>query len=371
MITRRSLLLAPAAVLAACGRRKGAGFNGYAFVANEEGKAVAAVDLLAFAVARHIRLDAGPTAIVADRIRPAVYALTPDTGSVHEIGTGTLAVRRSVGVARSAIAMQMSADGHFLWLLASQPRQLVQISLETFRAESRIALPAEAIDFDLSRNGELAAVSFGTTGAAGMVDLKRGTCSWIGVGNNLSLVRFRSDGRQLLVGNAGDRALSILDVPTGHVVVNLPLMVRPDFFCFGANQGQLFITGEGMDAVVIVYPYLTEVAETILAGKSPAAMTEAAGEDTDFLLVSNPQSNEVTIIDIDTHRVVAVVAVGQEPGYIAVTPDRQYALVLNRVSGDMAVIRIGAIAAGRSKSAPLFTMIPVGSKPVGAVVRGV
>jgi hypothetical protein len=37
----------------------------------------------------------------------------------------------------------------------------------------------------------------------------------------------------------------------------------------------------------------------------------------------------------------------------------------------MAVIRIAAIAAKRTKSAPLFTMIPVGSKPVCAVVRGV
>jgi YVTN family beta-propeller protein len=370
LITRRSLLLAPA-VLAACGRRKGAGFNGYAFVANEEGKAVAAVDLIAFAVARHIRLDASPTAIAADPFRPAVYALTPETGSVHEIGAGTLAVRRSLQAARTAVAMRTSADGRSLWLIASQPRQLLRISLESFRIESRIALPAEPIDFDLSQNGELAAVSFGAGGAVGMVELKRGTCSWIGLGKKLSLVRFRSDGRQVLVGNSEERALSILDVPGGRVVVNLPLSVRPDFFCFGASQGQLFITGEGMDAVVIVYPYLTEVAETILAGKSPGAMAEAAGEEADFLLVSNPRSNEVSIIDIDTHRVVAVVAVGQEPGYIAVTPDRQYALVLNRVSGDMAVIRIAAIAARLNKSAPLFTIIPVGSKPVGAVVRGV
>ena len=56
MITRRTFLLTPA-VLAACGRRRGSGFDGYAFVAAQEGRAVAAVDLIAFAVARHIRLD--------------------------------------------------------------------------------------------------------------------------------------------------------------------------------------------------------------------------------------------------------------------------------------------------------------------------
>ncbi|HOL72156.1 MAG TPA: hypothetical protein PLA43_01390 [Bryobacteraceae bacterium] len=370
MITRRTFLLTPA-VLAACGRRRGSGFDGYAFVAAQEGRAVAAVDLIAFAVARHIRLDAGPTAIVADPLRPSVYALTAETGAVHEIGADTLALRRSLRAARTAVSMRISPDGHFLWLLANQPRQLLRLSTENLRVESRIALPAEPVDFDLSPNGELAAVSFGAAGAVGIVNLSRGTCSWTGLGKNLSLVRFRSDGRQLLAGNTEDRALTILDVPAGRVIVNLPLVVRPDHFCFGASQGQLFITGEGMDSVVIVYPYLTEVAETILAGKSPGAMAEAVGENFDFLLVANAQSNEVTIIDIETHRVVAVVAVGQEPGAITITPDGQYALVLNRVSGDMAVIRLGAITATRSRSAPLFTMIPVGSKPVGAVVRGV
>lgn len=62
---------------------------------------------------------------------------------------------------------------------------------------------------------------------------------------------------------------------------------------------------------------------------------------------------------------------GGEPGFIAITPDEQYALVLNRRSGDMAVIRIAAIRATRTKSAWLFTMIPVGSRPVSAVVLGI
>jgi DNA-binding beta-propeller fold protein YncE len=69
-----------------------------------------------------------------------------------------------------------------------------------------------------------------------------------------------------------------------------------------------------------------------------------------------------------------VTAVGADPGFITVTPDGNFALVLNRASGDMAVIRAGAIvaeAAGRLKSAPLYTMIPVGSRPVSAAVKPV
>lgn len=357
--------------LAGCGRRKGVGFDGYAFVANEEGASVAAVDLTAFAVARHIHLDANPTAIVADPVRPAVYALTPATGCIHEIGSGTLAFRRKVQVARSAVAMRLAPDGRAIWVLSRQPRQLVRFRLDSFRPDAHIALPADPVDFDLAANGDRAGVSFGETGTAGIVDLQTGTCSLVALGNKLSLVRFRKDGRQLLVGNAGDRILSVVDVASGRVVVHLPLAVCPENFCFNDDQGQLFITGAGMDAVVVVFPFWTEVAETTLVGRAPGAMADAVGPDAEYLFVANPQSGEVTVVDVETRRAIAVVAVGQGPGSITITPDRQYALVLNCLSGDMAVIRIAAIAAKRSKSAPLFTMIPVGSKPVSAVVRGV
>ncbi len=60
-------------------------FRSNAFVANQEGQAVAAVDLQVMAVARHIALDGSPSQVVAAQARPSVYALTPATGSVHEI----------------------------------------------------------------------------------------------------------------------------------------------------------------------------------------------------------------------------------------------------------------------------------------------
>jgi YVTN family beta-propeller protein len=106
-----------------------------------------------------------------------------------------------------------------------------------------------------------------------------------------------------------------------------------------------------MDAVVIVYPYDTDVAPY-------------------YLMVANPESDGLTVLDIDTRKLVAVVNVGQEPSAIVVTPDRQYALVLNRRSGDVAVVRIPRLAGAtaRQKTAPLFTMIPAGSGPVGAAV---
>ena len=89
------------------------------------------------------------------------------------------------------------------------------------------------------------------------------------------------------------------------------------------------------------------------------------------LFLANPQAGDVTILDINRRKIVAVTAVGADPGYITITPDNNYVLVLNRQSGDMAVIRTLGIVANARKSAPLFTMIPVGSRPVSAAVKAV
>ena len=142
--------------------------------------------------------------------------------------------------------------------------------------------------------------------------------------------------------------------------------------CFNADGGQLFVTGEGMDAVVVVYPsHIPQVGETVLGGHHPGAM--AASTLPGYLFVANPSSGDVSILDIETRRVIAVTPVGTQPAYIAITPDDQYALVLNQASGDMAVIRIPNVTRAvseqrRWKKGPLFMLIPVGSKPVSAAI---
>ncbi len=369
VISRRAVLAAPifAAFEAACGREGTAGFRGYAFVANQDGQAVAAVDLQAMAVARHIPLDAAPSEVVAARARPLVYALTPATGSVHEIQADRLSFTRKLAVASSVISMRLTPDERALYVLARSPHGLLRVVLDTFRVEWRIALPEEPTELALTLDGRTAAVSLGSS--ARLVDLiSRRLGPPMGNGD-FGAVRFLADGLTLILANLRERQLTLFDVRSGQLIANLPLAVRPDNLCFKqTDDGQLFITGEGMDAVVVVFPYHTpEVFETVLAGHGLSAM--AASES--FLFVASPPSGNVSILDINTRRLVAVVSVGSDPGFITLTPDDQYALVLNRKSGDLAVLRVGTIQPNRYKTAALLTVIPVGSRPVSAAVRGV
>jgi DNA-binding beta-propeller fold protein YncE len=185
-------------------------------------------------------------------------------------------------------------------------------------------------------------------------------------------VRFRTDGKLLLAADAAGRSIAFSKSPAARYGAAAASLRAAPNYAITPDGGQVFLSGPGMDAVAIVFPYNTEVWQTVLAGRAPGAMT--ATDTPPFLLVANPDTNTVTVLDLANQNLSAVVEVGAGPGPILITPDNQYALVLNELSGDMAVIRLDRLSASSSdrvlryKSASLFTMIPVGDTPVSAAV---
>jgi YVTN family beta-propeller protein len=365
------MLIAGGLGVAGCSRKQRS-LAMLAFIANRSGRAVAVVDLATLALVRHVHLDADPSVVLTRRKHPAVYAVTPDTGTIHEIDPVSLAAARKVRVGSGISWVSFQPDGTALWCLTGAGRQLVRIPVQSLQPDRRIALPEAALDVDFALEPDPGsapcAVSFGKSGQFGLVDPAAGRLlRTFHLGSALGKIRFRKDGRLLMIADLGANRLVIHDVASGRLAVTLPLPLSPENFCFKLDLGQLFVSGPGRDAVVAVYPYQTEVGATILAGRAPGYL--AASTAPDYLFVANPSSGNVTIINIDSQRVLAVATVGQEPCHIAVTPNNEYALVLNRRSGDVAVLHVGTLTSRKRYSVPILTMVPVGSEPVSAVVR--
>src|SRR5207302_11083636 len=117
------------------------------------------------------------------------------------------------------------------------------------------------------------------------------TAGLIRSSGGIGAVRFRGDSKILIAADLTRRMLTLYDVAARRAMVDLPLVVRPDRLCFGQDGGQLFVTGEGADAVVIVFPYFTpEVAETVPAGHGPGAMATSAAPA--YRFIANPKSGD-------------------------------------------------------------------------------
>ncbi len=350
---------------AACGRKKGTGYPGYALIATAGDHSIAAVDLTRFELAKTIAVGAAPSAVIPGIASKHSYVLTPGNGSVHILDE-TLKRIASRKLADEIAQIRLTSDGKRLLAIAPGQRQLILVDPMRLGVIGRYPLRNEPQQFDVSDSGQVA-ISSGAQGLVELVDLASARHTSAQMSGTVGQVRFRADGKLLLATNLADRSLSAFNVPGLRLVTVLPVAMRPQNLCFNADQGQLFVSGEGMDAIAIVFPYQFEVEQTVLAGRDPGVM--GCSTTPPYLFVASDSGADVSILNIDTRKVIGMVAVGQKPSFIAVTPDSQYALVLDEESGDLAVIHVQAVRANKWKTgASLFTMLAVGNRPVQAAI---
>lgn len=378
MTRRQWLACSGLSLLTACRRAKATGYPGYALIATSGDKSLSVVDLTSFSLKPAIGLGAAPTAVVPHPSGNISYALTPSTGSVHLIDSGLRYLTRD-RLADVISEIRVTPDGKRLLAVSPSSRELIEADPVSLRVLARHKLAAEPIGLDVAVTGQ-AAVSTGAQRYVELIDLTTGRHRQTAMPGEVGAVRFRGDGQMLLVANLPNRSLTVLSVPDLQTVAELPLAMKPENLCFNFDQGQLFVSGNGMDAVAIVFPYRPlEVEQTILAGRDPGVMACSASPGEGDLFVASQSGSDVCILNIDSRKMLGVVEVGLQPSYITTTPDSQYALILDELSGDMAVIRIPSIrtyhAPGGSSGywlprlpASLFTMLPVGDKPVHAAI---
>lgn len=364
--TRRGILPVILAGASLSCQQKTASFAGHALVVTGDSREVAVVDLSGFALNGKIPFPHAVSQIFYRTETGTLYALCGPAGELHEYHWPSRTPRRRAVLEQRARAMRFDPNQPALWVSLDSPAAMVEVSLEDFQVRSRINLPSTPRSFDLSAYFPHFAASLEGGGIAMTADLRNPEVKIIRESEVFGPVRFRSDGRQVIAANHTAESLSIIRGVDSAPVVDLPVAMRARALCFKPDGGQLFVTDGERDGVTIVYPYSTEVDRAVLAGKSPGAMLACTNPP--YLFVANRLSSDVTILDLTTGRLVAVVPVGHSPGFLEVTPDQQYVLALNEGTGDMAVIRLASIRSRRNKTAPLFTMVPVGASPRSLIV---
>jgi YVTN family beta-propeller protein len=366
-VFRRRSFLAATLGLSACSYKSKQAFDGYAFIATRDSGDIAVVDLAAYALQRRIKTASRPLRLL-DQPGSASFLAFEEDGSTERIELPSLKATRLLSRPLSPQNAFLSFDQKTLWALSLDGRELLAIELAGNTVAQKWALPGVAASLAVSPETAHVAVSLPGSQQLGILrEPSQTDFTWTALPRQAGLVRFIKNGSMVIVAQPEAKQLSLIDSASSRVIVHLPLPVQPANFCFSDDGGQLFLTGDGLDAVVVVDPYHSQVAATLLSGKAPGPM--AVSTQPEYLFVTSPSTDTVSVLSIASRKLAAVVAVGSEPRGVVITPDNSMALVLNQRSGDLAIIRLANIVSKRNKTAPLFTMIPVGSAPVSAVVR--
>ena len=365
-ISRRLLLASLAA--SACGKKRASRYPGWLFVASRESKSVAVADLAYFRRTTTIPLEAPPSQLL--EVGGRVLASCHDGHSLAEIDPHGLRVSSHIRLPGKPVAVRVTANGIAV-VLTDEPNLLLAVDLTQRRVIARLTLPAAAQDLDINEGQAAVSIPGGNSILrVNSPDMKLAGVTDVGV--PCATLRFRRDGKTILAGSPSAREIVSIDGATGKLLARLTLPIAPSRFCFNGNGGQMFVTGTGEDAVAIVRPFQNDVDQTILAGRTPYAM--AVSESRNLLFVTNLESGDLTILDIDTRRPAASVHVGENPGEVLLTPDGQYALVIDRRTGNVSVVRIPTVldhdpgALGRVRAKPLFTVFPTAADATSAII---
>lgn len=363
--SRRALLAG--ALMSACGRKRGTRYQGWLFVGSGEEKEIAVADLATFR-----RVASIPLPCASDQLFRAgnrVFAICREARAILEINIERFSVGGRIALPGKPTGVRLLPDANTAIILTDSPATLLRVDLAKRRATGKLQLPDSPGDLDLS--GSLIAATVPGKNAVIRVSLPAFQIAGsTDVGVPCGAVRFRRDGKTVLAGAEAAREIVAIDAQSGRLLSRMPVPVAPSRFCFNPDGGQLFVTGKGQSAIAIVSPFQNEVAETILAGSSPYAMVVA--ERRNLLFVTNPASGDLTILDIETRGVSASVHVGENPGEILLTPDGEYALVMDQRSGNVSVVRISTVLDHKAKTnsppPPLFTVFPTAADARSAII---
>jgi len=350
--------------MAGCSRKLAKRYFGWLFVASATEKGVAVADLAEFRHATTIPLEHAPVQVL--RAGERVFVTCPEARTMIELDLAHFKSGRKLSLPGRIVSAAAHSDGRSLVVVTEEPSAICLVDAVSFRVKKQTLLPQRPAALAISD-------SMAAVGSADFITrISLPDCRVMGqsaTGAACGVVQFRKDGRMILAGLTEARQIVTFDSATGSLLARLPVALPPARFTFSDN-GQMFVTAAGdpntPDSIAIVYPYQSEVDQTLIAGRTPYAM--AVSEKRNLLLVTNPGSGDLTILDIDTRQLAASVHVGGKPGEVLLTPDEEYALVISQDSGDVSVARMQTVLDRSVKTKPLFTVFPTGGNPQSAVI---
>jgi YVTN family beta-propeller protein len=362
-LTRRTLLAS--AVLAGCSRKLAPRYFGWLFVATAAERGIAVADLSQFRHVTTIALEHMPAQVLLAGGR--LFATCPEARLLCEIDQSRFAPGRKLVFPGRIVSAAVVPKSNLIVAITDQPSALCLVDPVSLKLTKQTHLAESAAVLDVAEKMAVVATASGDS----ITRISLPDCRVLGstqAGARTGVLRFRNDEQVILSGLPDPKQIVTLDAHTGKLLSRLPLAFAPGRFQFNSDGGQMFVTGASDDTLAIVNTYQNEVDQTILAGRTPLGM--AVSDTRNMLLVTNPGSGDLTILDIETRKLSASVHIGGNPGDVLLTPgpEEEYALVISRDSGDVSVVRMQTVLDKSVKTKPLFTVFAMGASPQSALI---
>ena len=290
-----------------------------AYVGLFKDNAVAVLDTDTNRVIKTIPVPAGPHGLVITPDGRRVYVSSDGASNVSVIDTATDTIKTSIEVGKTPHGLAVTPDAKTVLVAGFGTNQLTFIDTAA-NAVSGNAPVANPHNIAISPDGKRAYVASQDPAAPALVVVDIATRAVTGrvpLDKVPRALNFSPDGKQLYFTEAGSSAVQVLD-PTNNAVV--------DHIDVGASPHHPLFLDSGKTALVVVQgPGQLALVDTATKTVTPVPVGQmphwiAISTDDGFAYVTNENSNDVSVVSLDTKSVVATVPIGNGPRKIVIQP---------------------------------------------------
>lgn len=316
---------------------------GHAYVSNEDSRSVSVIDTDSARVVATIEVGKRPRGIKVSpdgqRLYVAVSGLPKCPPSMPDaqcrrlkrdltadgIAVVDLQSRKVVQVLRAGSdpeQFDIDRAGLRLYVSNEDAGTLSVVSIRRAELLTRLAVGREPEGVRLSPDGETVGVTSETDSTVSFVSTHMLQLqSKVQVGHRPRDLAFSRDGRIAYVPGEVDASVYRLRLPAGPAerIVKLPPEDRPMGVLLDGTRNRLYVsTGRGGHIAVIALEPRPHLQAEVPVGARPWGM--ALTPNAQLLFTANGPSNDVSIVNASTLKVVRKVAVGRSPWGVAIGP---------------------------------------------------
>jgi YVTN family beta-propeller protein len=307
-----------------------------AYVGLFKDNAVAVLDTRTRQVLRTIPVPAGPHGLVITPDGAKVFVSSDGASTVTVIDTATDTIVDAIDVGQTPHGLAISSDGREVLVAGFGTNQAELLDTSTDQIVGRVPIP-QPHNSAISPDGRRAYVGSQQQGETALVAVDLTSMTRTGsvpLDKSPRALSFSPDGRWVYFTVAGSDAVQVLDAARNEVVGQIPVGVSPHLPTFTPDGSSVWSSPRVRELDLLDPRSNTETA-AITVGAAPHWLTTSTDGRTAY--VTDENSNDVSIVDLASRRVVASVPVGNGPRKIAVQPEASTAASPGEAPGHMAM----------------------------------
>ena len=293
----------------------------YIFVSNENSDTIAVLDLNTKELIKTIKTGGRPRDLKFNKDFSRLYAVVSEENHILEIDTKKIEIVRTINTGDDPEIFDIDVENKIIAVSNEDDNELTIIDLETKKiVESIKDVGVEPEGVNFTPDGKLVYVTSEGTSSILIIDpWKRKILNEILVGNRPRRGIFVNNGTEYWVSNELSGTVSVIDTFKQEIrkTINFSVdgirdqQITPVDFAYAVKKNLVFVTLGNANHVAAVDATSYEIKKYILAGKRVWGADISTDEKE--LIVTNGNSDDISIIDVERFVTVKDIPVGKTP----------------------------------------------------------